>query len=274
MDELTLLSRLRENPPPAGDDVLPRARGQLLERAAGRKPAARTQPRRRHRLAADLGAVAGAAGLLLAAPIGLDILAPDGRSLGATAEAASLLNRAAINARDPVIGPAQYLKVTSRGVHINITELADRRRVHYYTSDLIEVWIPTDPSRPWVLRRTTEPHPFPSAAEERALRLKAPSAPGASSCDEPRTAPSTGRSREPGRRRPASSWPGCRTIPTGYCGASTATQRVKVPPSMMRRWCTSPTCSAPGSSRPTCGPPCSERRSAFREWGWSRAGPT
>jgi hypothetical protein len=78
----------------------------------------------------------------------------------------------AINARDPVVGPTQYLKVTSRGVHISIVELSDRRRVHYYTSDLMEVWIPGDPSRPWVLRRTTEPYRFPSAADERALRAE------------------------------------------------------------------------------------------------------
>ena len=171
MDELTVLSRLREDLPPADDEVLARARGQLLARVAGRKPATGTQPRRRRRLTLGL-AVAVAAGLLLAGPVGLDVLAPDGRSLGATAEAASLLQRAAINARDPVIGPAQYLKVTSRGVHISITQLPDRRGLHYYTSDLMETWIPADPSRPWVLRRTTEPYRFPSAADERVLRAE------------------------------------------------------------------------------------------------------
>ncbi|HEU4899799.1 MAG TPA: CU044_5270 family protein [Actinomycetota bacterium] len=169
MDELAFLSRLRADSPPAGEDVLASARGQLLERAGGPRPTAGTPARRRRRLALALGAVVVAAGLL-AAPIGLDIVAPDGRSLGATAEAAGLLNRAAINARDPVIGPAQYLKVTSRGVHMSVTELADRRRAHYYESDLMEIWIPGDPSRPWVLRRTTEPYRFPSAADERALR--------------------------------------------------------------------------------------------------------
>jgi hypothetical protein len=44
--------------------------------------------------------------------------------------------------------------------------------MHYYTSDLMEVWIPADPSRPWVLRRTTAPYRFPSAADERALRAE------------------------------------------------------------------------------------------------------
>ena len=168
MDELAFLSRLRADSPPAGEDVLASARGQPLERAGGPRPTAGTPARRRRRLALALGAVVAAS--LLAAPIGLDIVAPDGRSLGATAEAAGLLNRAAINARDPVIGPAQYLKVTSRGVHMSVTELADRRRAHYYESDLMEIWIPGDPSRPWVLRRTTEPYRFPSAADERALR--------------------------------------------------------------------------------------------------------
>jgi hypothetical protein len=172
VDELTLLARLREDPPPAGDEVLAQARGRLLERAAGREPVPRTMARPRRRLALAMGAVAIAAGLLVAGPVGLDVLAPDGRSLGATAEAANLLHRAAIRSRDPVIGPSQYLKVTSRGVHISITELSDRRRVHYYTSDLMEIWIPGDPSRPWVLRRTTEPYRFPSAADERALRAE------------------------------------------------------------------------------------------------------
>ena len=172
MDELTLLSRLREDLPPARDKVLAQARGRLLERAAERKPVAGTRPRRRRRLALGLAAVAVAAGLVVAGPVGLDVLAPDGRSLGATAEAASLLGRAAINARDPVVGPTQYLKVTSRGVHLGISPLADGRDVRYYTSDLSEVWIPADPSRPWVLRRTTEPYRFLSAEDERALRAE------------------------------------------------------------------------------------------------------
>jgi hypothetical protein len=172
MDELTLLSRLREELPPASDEVLAQARGRLLERAAERKPVAGTRPRRRRRLALGLAVVAVAAGLVVAGPVGLDVLAPDGRSLGATAEAASLLRRAAINARDPVVGPTQYLKVTSRGVHLGIGQLADGRDVRYYASDLMEVWIPADPSRPWVLRRTTEPYRFLSAEDERALRAE------------------------------------------------------------------------------------------------------
>jgi hypothetical protein len=170
VDELTRLSRLREELPPASDEVLAQARGRLLERAAERKSVAGTRPRRRRRLALGLAAVAAAAGLVVAGPVGLDVLAPDGRSLGATAEAAGLLRRAAINARDPVVGPTQYLKVTSRGVHLGIAQPADGRDVRYYSSDLMETWIPADPSRPWVLRRTAEPYRFLSAEDERALR--------------------------------------------------------------------------------------------------------
>jgi hypothetical protein len=61
-----------------------------------------------------------------------------------------------------------------------------------------------------------------STAETSDGELIAASASAASSCCEPPTAPSTGRSRAPGRRRPASSWPTCRVTPRGCCGVSTA----------------------------------------------------
>jgi hypothetical protein len=270
MDELTLLSRLREDLPPARDEVLAQARGRLLERAAERKPVAGPRPRRRRRLALGLAVVAVAAGLVVAGPVGLDVLAPDGRSLGATAEAASLLGRAAINARDPVVGPTQYLKVTSRGVHLGIGQLADGRDVRYYASDLSELWIPAEPSRPWVLRRTTQPYRFLSAEDERALRAEGQvprSVELLRATDGAFYGPVQGSWQTPTRQFLA---PGCRATPTGCCGASTGTPRVRVPPSTAKRWCTSPTCSAPGSFPPIYGPPCSGRRPTSPGWMWSR----
>ena len=119
MDELTLLCQLRTDldQVSAGPDTaaLLRARRRLLEHAVGPQVAQLRRRRRWPRIA-----VAAAAAAVLAGGVGAaQILRPGNHVLGATTAAAAALNDAAANTihtSDPVVGPNQYLKVTTRAV--------------------------------------------------------------------------------------------------------------------------------------------------------------
>lgn len=95
---------------------------------------------------------------------------------GATPAAAALLGRAAdaaIGARDPVVGPDQYLHITTDAVTSSGSQLADGTFIGWLDRAVIEQWIPGDPSRDWVLRQgPVVPYRFFTPGDrERAHRL-------------------------------------------------------------------------------------------------------
>jgi hypothetical protein len=167
-------------PPATGiDRFKQRLRGELLtalytERLPVAPVASRPRPRRLRRLRRlpRPAVVASAAALLAAAIVAVTALAPGGPSIGASAEAASLLSRAAINATDPVLGPRQYLLVTERGMHLGVTQLRDGRYITLRSRGLTQTWIPADPSRQWVRRTTTGPETFLTSEDQRAVQAE------------------------------------------------------------------------------------------------------
>jgi hypothetical protein len=150
----------------------PRARSGVRQRTvgvAGRPVAGSRRLVPRHPVAGAMVALLAAGILVLAG------LTPGGRPLGASAEATTLLSRAAVNATDPVVGPRQYLLVTERGVFQGgVCHIQDGSRGGRYItvrrSGLTKTWIPGDPSKPWVRRGTNEPDRFMSPEDARAAR--------------------------------------------------------------------------------------------------------
>lgn len=171
MDEIDLLSRLRDDVRAPDPTVLANARKLLLARTlepprTGARPwllgggtrrlpeAQRGTSRRTPR---SLAAVAVVVALAILVSVGF-LLNDSGvaGSTGASAQAATLLEQAAVNsvaASDPAVGPRQYRKITTRAVWSSSAEAAGRP-VTWLDEEVIEVWIPADPSREWVQRRS------------------------------------------------------------------------------------------------------------------------
>ncbi|MBL7501312.1 CU044_5270 family protein [Frankia sp. CNm7] len=122
----------------------------------------------RRAVAVAVAAVVAAAGLFA-----VDTLRVGG-SAGATAEAATLLEQAAVNSAgtaDPPVGPAQYRKITVRAVWSSTVNDEHGDEVTWLDEEIIETWIPADPARPWVLRRSgRQPVHWFDPADEAAVR--------------------------------------------------------------------------------------------------------
>lgn len=181
MNEIRALAELRP-PAPEGDPVeaaaLTRARDRLLDRALAQSPPAAAAPatvrrgrRTRRRLVAATAVVVLAAGGLLA----VDLLTAGDRPGGASAEAASLLRQAAdrtITVSDPVVGPDEYLHVTTVAVYTTGVAGGEEMLVWLdtYTEELFR---PGDPAREWVLRRSPR-EPYRPVDAEIAARSGLP----------------------------------------------------------------------------------------------------
>jgi RNA polymerase sigma-70 factor (ECF subfamily) len=161
MNEITELTRFRETIP---DDQAARvrARSRLVSRAVGNPPLPRTANRRgltRRRLVIVVAAAVVASGGVVTTE---SLLFGD-QPVGATAEAATLLQQAAdraIGSTDPVIGPDEYLHVTTVAVHTAAT--VDAIWLETYTNEL---FVPGDPANEWVLRRSARVPFRPEDAE-------------------------------------------------------------------------------------------------------------
>jgi hypothetical protein len=181
MDELTLLRDLRDDldevstgPAPA---VLLRGRRRLLERAVGSPVVLLRRRRRWSRVV-----VAAAAAAVLAGGIGVVQVVGLGDGRGATPAAAAALKGAAVKAlqtSDPVVGPGQYLKVTTRAVGLaggpgrgepGKDPLAGKVPRPLYRLDLetYTVYKPGDTTRDWVYQRSgTTPLSYFSPEDQR-----------------------------------------------------------------------------------------------------------
>lgn len=76
------------------------------------------------------------------------------------AEAAEALRNVAdvtITTSDPVVGPEQFLKVTTEAAYLAYESDADGYYTAYLSPSVTEVFIPSDPEEQWVQRVTAEP---------------------------------------------------------------------------------------------------------------------
>ncbi|NQX28035.1 hypothetical protein HQQ81_11855 [Microbacteriaceae bacterium VKM Ac-2854] len=113
----------------------------------------RPQPTRpRGALLTGLIAVPLAAALV----VGVVVLGPGAGS----AEASEALRNAAeatITVEDPVVGPGQYLKITTEAAYLAYEVDADGDYTAYLSPSITEVFIPADAGDDWVQRVTAEP---------------------------------------------------------------------------------------------------------------------
>lgn len=161
MDDLALLSRVREDVPDRSPDDVIRGRAALL-RAIEAPPAHAARPRRSWIwIGGSVAATCGLAGALVVAGL-------PGTPGSADPAAAAVLASAASAARsvtDPLVGPGQYLEVRTDAVYAASgpteadAELARRERdgnmteadaTSYLESEVSAVWVPSDRSSEWV----------------------------------------------------------------------------------------------------------------------------
>ncbi|ONH31267.1 CU044_5270 family protein [Pseudofrankia asymbiotica] len=118
---------------------------------AGERRRWRPRVTARRVIAVTVVAVVAAAGLFTVETLNV------GGSAGATAEAATLLESAAVGTvtSDPPVGPTQYRKSTTRAAYLASTSLADGKELSWLTESVTETWIPSDPARPWVVRQNS-----------------------------------------------------------------------------------------------------------------------
>ncbi|MEV7430097.1 CU044_5270 family protein [Nocardioides sp. NPDC092400] len=144
MDEIDLLSRVRDDVATPDPATLAPARARLLSRAAGRPAARRRTPL----------LLAGAAGVALALAVGLVATNPVGTS---PATAAELLQRAAERAADaPAPGPGQYLAVETREESLGYVQRGREVVGAYRTSGVTTTYVPHDRRGTWVRRYWSE----------------------------------------------------------------------------------------------------------------------
>lgn len=103
-------------------------------------------------------AIAGLVAVPLAAVLAIGglVLGPRGDS----AQAADALRDAAertISVSDPVVGPGQYLKITTEAAYLAYEADEAGTYTAYLSPSLTEVFMPADPGQEWVQRVTAEP---------------------------------------------------------------------------------------------------------------------
>lgn len=175
MDELTLLRRLDADTPAPTKAALSSGFDALEERMRaaeqrGRQHVAKRRKtvRVRRTLALTLAAAAVIAGLVMTDSIGVAGLRP-----GATAEAAELLDHAAvetIHTADPVVHPGQYLAITTDYVSLSSYGSGDTQ-LRWLRQGTDTTYIPADRNDEWTLVRSpAEPVDyFSPAAKKQAL---------------------------------------------------------------------------------------------------------
>ena len=152
-DELTLLRKVRDDVAEPSTTALNAGRAALLEAA---EPAA-AKPIKPHRALRRAGwttlGVVAAGGLATALVLG-NVIGLAGWRGGADPAAADSLSRAAaatIKTADPVVGPGQYLEVSTKAVYAAISQSST-----YLAHQDGQVYIPADHDADWVWVRDPE----------------------------------------------------------------------------------------------------------------------
>ena len=149
MDELKLLRTVGRDVVDPSSETLDRGRRALVQHIGSRPT--KTSHRGLKRAGWISGGIAVAAALVLSNVVGLA-----GWRGGADAAAAAALSDAAaatIKTSDPVVGPDQYLKVTTQAVYSVQTQDARGEDAAYLATQNGEMYIPADHNADWVWLR-------------------------------------------------------------------------------------------------------------------------
>lgn len=159
MDDLQLLREMRSDIGSAPPVTLARGREKVMA-GVGQAPATSARGEilaesnvRQIRFRRRVLLASAAAAVLVGGIVVADVVRP---TPGATAEAAEVLNNAAlatIQASDPVVGPGQYLKVDTKAVYASTVAREDGTAVSWLDSTGGQVYIPADLSGEWVWNR-------------------------------------------------------------------------------------------------------------------------
>ncbi|BDZ49711.1 hypothetical protein GCM10025867_19520 [Frondihabitans sucicola] len=164
MDELSTLRNTRADVAPPTREALERGRAALFERIENGTPSRQPDQRIRRR---RLGVVVAGAGALAVALVMTGVVVPQ-LGAGSSAQAAALLTTAAqatITAKDPVVGPGQYLQIdtTMRGLSTGIETSGEAVTWMEGTHNVL--YIPSDRNSTWIWdRHLIAPFAFQNAA--------------------------------------------------------------------------------------------------------------
>ncbi len=156
MDELQLLRQMRSEVGSAPQATLARGRNKLLKNIGVESgPSVKSQAPRSRSIPRRVALGSAAAALLVGAFVAADVIVP-GSHGGATAEAAEVLNNAAvatIQTSDPVVGPGQYLKVETTSLTWGGMQAADGSDLSWQETTGGQVYVPADRGGEWVWNR-------------------------------------------------------------------------------------------------------------------------
>ena len=154
MDELTLLRSARDFPAVPLDDLAKNrvALDKAIGGAASRKSAKRRMQRRAGWTFASVGVAAAIAITLVAT----DTIGFGGSPVGASAEAAEVLKKAAqttILTADPIVGADQYLRVDTKAVS-GVGTTISGHDIWYLALSTSSLFVPKSDQKSWVLQRS------------------------------------------------------------------------------------------------------------------------
>lgn len=170
MDELTLLRTVRKDAADPSPEVVDRGRRALVEHIGSRPT--RTRHRGLKRAGWISGATIVAAGVATALVLS-NIVGLAGWRGGADSAAAAALSDAAaatIKTSDPVVGPGQYLKVSTQAVYSGESGDGTGHTAAYLATQNGQMYVPADHNADWVWVRdpSTVAQTFGPASERAA----------------------------------------------------------------------------------------------------------
>lgn len=142
MDELTLIRSIRDDVEPPSADAVDAGRRALIEHIGSRRLPTR------HRGLKRAGWISGgtiAAGAIAAALVLTNVVGLAGWRGGAEPAAAAVLHHAAIETSDPVVGPGQYLEVSTHAVYSASSDVGT-----YLETQNGQLYVPHDKNNDWV----------------------------------------------------------------------------------------------------------------------------
>lgn len=151
MDELTLLRTVHEDSADPTPEMLDQRRRALIEHIGSRRP--RNQSHRALKRTGLIGGSTIAAAAIVAALVLTNVVGLAGWRGGAEPAAAEALGDAAaatIKTSDPVVGPGQYLKVSTQAVYSVDGDDGTGHGAAYLATQNGQIYVPADHSNDWV----------------------------------------------------------------------------------------------------------------------------
>jgi len=154
MDELTLLRSARDFPAMPQDE-LAKNRMALDKAISGTAPRTVAKKRMQRRARWTFASIGVAAAIAIAL-VTTDTIGFGGSPVGASAEAAEVLNQAAqttILTADPIVGPDQYLRIDTKAIS-GVGTTISGHDIWYLTVSTSSLFVPKSDQKSWVLQRS------------------------------------------------------------------------------------------------------------------------